>query len=255
MIRTMRCRRVARPSLDRNQIKYIAVIAMLIDHVAVFFLAPGIAEASTARIALYAAMRVIGRLTGPIMIFFLVEGFIHTSSRRKYGARLFVFGLLSQIPYVLSHYNKLFAADFNVIITLFILFLMLTAVEKINNGFLNRAVVLALIAVTYWCDWGVIGPLMAWVFYQYHEDRKMQIQYYAAVCMIQLVSAATVLSMKGLHWYGELWQAGLFLVIPFLIWYNGRPGSRSAFSRWIFYIVYPLHLLIIWLITASGVHL
>ncbi len=246
---------MAKPSLNRNQIKYIAVIAMLIDHIAMFFLAPGIAEAPAARVALYAAMRVIGRLTGPIMIFFLTEGFIHTSSRRRYGARLLVFGLISQIPYALSHYNKLFAADFNVIITLFILFLMLTAIEKIKNGFLNRIVVLALIASTYWCDWGVIGPLMAWIFYQYHEDRKMQVRYYAAVCMIQLVSAATVLSMKGLHWYGELWQAGLFLVIPVLLWYNGRPGSRAAFHKWIFYIFYPLHLLIIWFITASGVYL
>ena len=69
--------------LDRNRIKYIALIAMLIDHFAMFFLSHSIAQASVSRIALYSFMRVIGRLTAPIMIYFLVEGFIHTSSRKK----------------------------------------------------------------------------------------------------------------------------------------------------------------------------
>ena len=57
-------------SLNRDQIKYAAIIAMLIDHIAMFFLSSGIAEAPVSRIALYSAMRVIGRLTAPVMLFF-----------------------------------------------------------------------------------------------------------------------------------------------------------------------------------------
>lgn len=237
--------------LNRNEIKYLAIIAMLIDHIAMFFLSPGISEAPLSRIALYSVMRVIGRLTAPIMLFFLVEGFVHTSSRKKYGIRLFAFGLISQIPYALSHYNSLLKPDFNVIITLFVTFLMLTAAERISNRLLNRLVVFALIMVTFCCDWGVIGPFMAWLFYRYRDDRKAQLKYYSLVCAIQVVSAVVFLSMNGHHWYGELWQAGMFLVIPVLLCYNGEAGSKSSVNKWIFYVFYPLHLLVFWMIRYS----
>lgn len=235
-------------SLNRNKIKYLAIIAMLIDHIAMFFLSPDISGASVSRIVLYSVMRMIGRLTAPIMLFFLVEGFSHTSSRMKYGIRLFAFGIISQVPYALSHYNTLLKFDFNVIITLFVTFLMLIASESISNRFLNRLVVFALIIVTFCCDWGVIGPFMAWLFYQYRDDRKAQLKYYSLVCAIQVISAVVFLTMKGYHWYGELWQAGMFLVIPVLLCYNGEAGSKSPLNKWIFYILYPFHLLVFWMI-------
>ena len=235
-------------SLNRNQIKYIAIIAMIIDHIGMFMLSPGIAEAALPTVALYAVMRTIGRLTGPIMLFFLVEGFIHTSSQVKYALRLLIFGLISQIPYALSHYNTLWVLDFNVIITLFVTFILLLATERIKNRAVKIFVTLALIMITYCCDWGIVGPFMAWLFHQYRDDRKAQIKAYAIVCGIQVLAAVFFLVRNGFHWYGELWQAGMFLVIPFLLCYNGKPGSRAAINKWIFYIIYPLHLLVFWVI-------
>lgn len=234
--------------LNRNEIKYMAIIAMLIDHIAMFFLSSGLSEAAPSRIAIYSLMRVIGRITAPVMLFFLVEGFVHTSSRKKYGIRLLAFGLISQIPYALSHYNSLMEPDFNVIITLFVTFLMLLAAESISNRSGNILMVFALIMITFCCDWGVIGPFMAWLFYRYRDDRKLQIRYYSLLCAIQVVSAAVFLARNGHHWYGELWQAGMFLVIPILICYNGEAGRKSLINKWIFYIIYPLHLLVIWMI-------
>ncbi len=234
--------------MNRNQIKYIAIIAMIIDHLAMFLLSPGLTAAPPQRVALYAAMRVIGRLTGPVMLFFLAEGFTHTSSRFKYGLRLLVFGLISQVPYALSHYNTLWKLDLNVIITLFLSFLMLTAYEKIENKVLNRITVFVLILASAFCDWGVIGPFMAWLFYMNRNDRKLQIRYYALACVIQVLSSVYFLVQKGYHWYGELWQLGLFLVIPVLLMYNGQAGKKSFFSKWVFYLIYPLHLFIFWLV-------
>jgi hypothetical protein len=87
---------------------------------------------------------------------------------------------------------------------------------------------------------------MAWLFYKDRKDRKEQIKDFAVVSMIQIISVIFVLSEKGYPWYEELWQIGLFLVIPFLFWYNGSPGRKTLFSRYFFYIIYPLHLLLIW---------
>ena len=61
--------------LNRNQIKYIAIIAMVIDHIAWAFVplnsVPGV------------VLHFIGRLTGPIMGFFLAEAYLHTRSVPK----------------------------------------------------------------------------------------------------------------------------------------------------------------------------
>ena len=183
--------------MNRNQLKYAAVIAMIVDHIAMFLLSPGIADAPLSRVALYAAMRVIGRLTAPVMLFFLVEGYIYTSSKLKYGLRLLVFGLISQIPYALAHYNTIWILDFNVIITLFLTFVMLLANERIESRILNRIAVIGLIMISFCCDWGVIGPFMAWLFYVNRDDRKAQVRYYSLVCAIQVVSASVFLFLKG----------------------------------------------------------
>ena len=148
----------------------------------------------------------------------------------------------------LSHYNSLLKLDFNVILTLFVTFLMLVAAEGISNRLLNRLVVFALIMVTFCFDWGVIGPFMAWLFYQNRGDRKAQLKYYSIICAIQVASAAVLIANHGNHWYGELWQAGMFLVIPVLLCYNGEPGSKSPVNKWIFYNIYPLHLMVFWII-------
>ena len=66
--------------LNRTQIKYIAIAAMLLDHLAAFLLTP---EKYPALIVLYIIMRTIGRITAPVMFYFLVEGYVHTSSRKN----------------------------------------------------------------------------------------------------------------------------------------------------------------------------
>lgn len=234
--------------LDRNQIKYIAIIAMIIDHFAILFVSPGGSEAAMSRVALYSAMRVIGRLTAPIMLFFLVEGFIHTSSRKKYGTRLFLFGLISQIPYVLMRYNSILKLEFNVMITLFMAFLVLVAVDKISSPWLKWPVAAGLILATFCCDWGIVGPLMALLFYLTRSTRKAQMISLSAVCAMQILNSVFFLVKSGYHWYGELWHAGMLLVIPVLLCYSGKSGSRSPLNKWLFYIIYPLHLLVFWFI-------
>ena len=73
--------------LNRNELKYLAMAAMLIDHIAWAFVPlnsmPG------------QLMHFVGRLTGPTMAFFLAEGYIHTRDRKKYGLRLGLFALIS----------------------------------------------------------------------------------------------------------------------------------------------------------------
>ena len=63
--------------MNRTQLKYIVILAMLIDHIAWAFV-------PTASIP-GQLMHFIGRLTAPTMAFFVAEGYIHTHNIKNYA--------------------------------------------------------------------------------------------------------------------------------------------------------------------------
>ena len=76
-------------------LKYIALFSMFLDHIGVIgkaFLSKNV----------YFLLRAVGRLSFPLFCFILAEGFFHTKNRKKYQQRLFIFALLSEIPYDLA---------------------------------------------------------------------------------------------------------------------------------------------------------
>jgi hypothetical protein len=82
----------------------------------------------------YGAFRIIGRLAFPIFCFLLIEGFQHTSNRWKYALRLFIFALISEIPFDLAFYNTFFEKSHqNVFFTLLIGLMVLQAFSLIDE--------------------------------------------------------------------------------------------------------------------------
>lgn len=210
---------------------------MLIDHIAECFLPPDT--------ALYCVFRIVGRLSGPLMFFFLSEGFLHTRSRLQYGIRLFLFALISQIPYALCFHKGLAVIDLNVGFTLLISFFALLSLEKIEDRFIRFTVVFVLISLSVICDWGVMGPLTALIFYKCRDNKSLRIKAYSVIGAVIILSSFVLFGISGEPWYKEWWHIGTFLVIPLLYFYDGTPGSRAAFHKWSFYIFYPLHLVVI----------
>ena len=231
--------------LNRTQIKYIAIAAMLLDHLAAFLLSP---EKYPALIGLYIIMRIIGRIAASVMFYFLAEGYIHTLSRRNYCLRLLSFAILSQIPYSLVRYGSVSSGDLNVIFTLLISFLMLMVTDRITNQAIKGMAVFLFMLISVFSDWGLIGPLMAWLFYVNREDRKKQIRDYLMIICIQLLSTVIFIVCNTQNWYEGICQLGIFMVIPLIASYNGEAGKKTLMNKWLFYVFYPLHLMIIWLV-------
>lgn len=227
--------------LNRNALKYIAIFAMISDHIAMIFLPK--------ESAFYFAMRLIGRFTAPIMCFFIAEGFRYTSSKYKYGFRLGVFALISQLPYTLMISGGIFTintlTNWNVIYTFFISFIILLAYEKIQNKPLKLITILLLAGLTIVGDWGIIAPLWVLIFHTYKDEKKKQFIVYGIVVLLQLA-----FSMPLLIKYNELWQIGMFGAIPLLMLYNGSKGSKKSFHKWAFYLFYPLHMLVLWVLIS-----
>lgn len=225
--------------LNRDEIKYIAIFAMLLDHIAWYFLDFASPAAQI--------FHTVGRITAPVMCFFLAQGFKYTRSRPRYALRLGGFALVSQIPWVILRETEWYALDFNMLFTLLICLFVLWAYEDIKNAALKYLVIAALFAASMACDWFFLAPMFTLVFYFAQQDRKK-------MCLRFAVAAAAsfaVIFLMNLNGsdaknalLSTLYVLGLFLCIPLLLLYNGRKGRYKA-SKWVFYIFYPAHLAVI----------
>lgn len=163
---------MSRPAITSFTLKVVAIVGMTCNHVANIFAMqlPGWATV---------ALCSMGGLTFPIMAFLLGEGYRYTSNIRSYALRLAVFAALSQIPYSL-----LWGATANVLVTLLLGLGVLWAYDHIRKRALFFVVFAAVLVASAWCDWGIIGPLMIYLFYRLRREGAQR-----AVGLTMLVAA------------------------------------------------------------------
>lgn len=221
--------------LSGSWIKLLALLSMSMDHFAAFILRanPQMHEAlfniGHTKITAYYLMRLFGRLAFPMFAFLLVEGFVHTKSRKRYGISLLLFALLSELPWNLVHSGTLLYPTQNVFFTLFIGFLGLCAIERYEHSPKELAVsLLTLLATSVFlrADFGISGFGFIIIMYLLRNQR-----------ILQAVACSCVLSSR--------WIAGLAF-IPISM-YNGKRGFiKGPVLKYAFYLFYPVHLLIIY---------
>lgn len=236
--------------LNRDVIKYIAMFTMLLNHIAHVFL--------SRETALYEILEDIGIFTAPVMCYFLVEGYMHTRSKAKYGLRLFLFALLSQLPFQLAFGYK----SLNMIFTLFICFLILVVLENVSSPVLRAGLCMLLVFVTAFGDWGVVAPITTILLCSAWGDRKrMALGYLAAYFLFSMLNVQNYLFGETGGWtayavfHGLLSGLGILAAaVATLVLYNGERAKKGRnFSKWFFYIFYPAHLLVLYII-KSGLH-
>lgn len=226
---------------NATMLKTIAVIAMIIDHTTWAFV--------DSHTLLAAGLHAIGRLTGPIMFFFIAEGYYHTHNLKKYVARLAMFAVISHFPYnYFINYGAFSSiAETSVIFTLLCGLLTLAAYDRIENQIVKTFSIIALCLLTARADWGIVGVLFILLFGMYHTDRKKQLQAYALMSTAFIALRIVDAVVNALSVFSFLYVFGLFLVIPVLNLYNGERGGNT-YTKWMFYIIYPLQFVVIGLI-------
>lgn len=237
--------------LSSNQIKMMAIIAMTIDHVA-WMVFPGYP-----REALPIALHILGRITCPIMCFFVAEGYYHTRNIHKYTYRLFVFALLSHFAYVFASANFV---DWKSFIPFYygsvlnqtsvmwslawgLVMLRVANSKKIKKDVVKTLLVLLICLVSFPSDWSCIASLCILAFGTNRGKLKTQMLW--MVFYVGLYAAVYFFAIDKA--YGLL-QMAVVLAIPIIMMYNGeRGGSRrvNKIMKWGFYIYYPLHLFVI----------
>ena len=220
--------------LSGSALKTIALVCMIIDHIAAYLSSNFSAVLFTVgsrTITVYRIMRWIGRIAFPIYCFLIVEGVLHTKDRKKYAIRLLIFAIISEIPWNLVHSMKLTYSGQNVFFTLFLGCLALILYEKFEGDRVKQIICLLslmIVSLILSADYGITGYCMIILMYALRENR-----------LLQAVVGCSVLS--------STWIAGLAF-IPINLYSGERGFIKGKVLQYCYYAIYPVHLFILYLI-------
>lgn len=220
--------------LSGSMLKLIAIISMAIDHCALILrsdlelLQFTLFSLGGVEFTVYQLMRKIGRLAFPLFCFLIAEGFLHTRDAKKYGCRLLIFAVISEIPFNLMMSGKLFyPSKQNVYFTLLVGMLLLYIFEN-TRGEVKKAFfacIVAVISVFLKADYGLSGALLIALIHALRKHPAAQ-----AIVSYPLLSGG---------------KAAFAAFLPINM-YNGQRGFiQSKALKYGFYLFYPLHILVL----------
>lgn len=220
--------------LSQEGLKCIACITMLLDHIGAV-LVPGM------------GLRVIGRLSFPIFCFLLAEGTYYTRNRKEYGYRLLIGMILSEIPFDLLFFGKITWEHQSVMVTLLLGFLYAAAMT--NFPAMGHRILLLVpfvfLGELLRCDYGGWGVAMIGLFVITRDVPHRHLIQALSLGILGWMIGGRVLSIGPLEFPRQVLCAAS--MIP--IWlYDGQKKTNNIWVRRMFYLFYPAHLLVLYLI-------
>lgn len=240
-------------TLSGYDLKVIALITMLIDHVGAVLLWRYIEAvggySDELLMGVYQLLRYVGRMAFPIYCFLLVEGFLHTRSVGKYALRLLAFALISEVPFDLAISGTFWVPNSNnVFFTLAIGLVLIWGIsfvekfydfwkEKELDAFIGGLAAIAVgvlmiapalfMAESVLCtDYGMGGVLAILVLYLFRKNRF--IAYALAIVVLYVFAGSSEI-------------LALLMLYPISMY----DGTRGQNMKYVFYAFYPVHLLVL----------
>ncbi|MBR4111150.1 MAG: conjugal transfer protein TraX [Clostridia bacterium] len=233
--------------INSNALKILAMFLMLLDHLWATLI-PG-----------NQWMNMVGRMAFPIFAFLIVEGFVHTSDFKKYAKRLFVFGLISEIPFnLITAGSVVFPFHQNIMFTLLLGLLCVNEIEKVKSDknwkntikSIIKIVIFLLVGAISFVDYGVIGILTIIAFYIFRKFKFAWLGQLVSLILLFAVFSegqSIVIKLFDNEHFIPMQSFGIFALIP--IWlYNGGRGKNNKLIQYGFYAFYPIHMAAIYLI-------
>ena len=222
--------------LNGAQLKYMAFLSMLLDHVNNALITPYL-DGKGPLLHVSNVLSILGRVAFPLFMFFLVEGFFKTRSRKKYLINLLVFALLSEVPFDLFTSRELFNKNWNnMMFTLALSLATIWIVDEMKGRLAKKSkalwygvsvlvvAVMCAVAMFFSLDYDYHAIIVAYLFYLFYEKPL----YGAALGYLSIIKE-------------------LYSVLGFAatLTYNGERGKQY---KWLNYAFYPVHLLILGLL-------
>lgn len=267
--------KLSKVTLNANQLKVIAIVTMIIDHIGYYF------EPNLNSIV-YVILRAIGRISMPIFAYLIVQGFFHTKNLKQYILRIFSFAIITQISIGLvsifdeNRLNMSVNTSLNVLFsyTLSLILLWIIHEKRIiekydvnKNMFLKIFIILGIIGIYLFIpfDYEIYLPLFIVMLYFIEKlkitlymqrqnynisikgmvasaisEDKIQKGYILLIFLAMLSIIAR--SMNSMYWYM------LLALIPIYL-YNGEKGKSNNNNKlkYLFYAIFPIQHILIYL--------
>ncbi len=222
--------------LSGNVLKIIALISMTIDHIG-YIIFPNVVW-----------LRAIGRLAFPIYAFFIAEGCKYTKNKTKYFFMIFLLGVACQVVSYLfagqTTLNILLTFSFSIALIYLFGWLKKSILQK-NTKQTIIALIIFILALAGTClvtsdvgfslievdygFWGIMLPVVAYI----ADNRYIKMVLFSA-CLVLLC-----LGYWSIQWFS-------LISIILLLFYDGTRGKHNI--KYLFYIYYPAHIVVIYLI-------
>ena len=247
-------------------LKLVALLSMLFDHVTyvwpvswwvtdLFF--PDAAQTPQLALTIQRLTDYIGRVAAPIFLYSIVNGYRHTHNMKQYALRLLVFACLAEWPYRL-----LFGMGGNIMFTLLLGLLTLWLFDRGNRlrpglGWAAAAAIILsaeVLALTEGKGRYLLLILAFHLTQRWSTGRKALLflflvpaTRYALTWDILTQAMAGALTARWLH----LWAVnalGPVLGVALVFHYNGKKGLTFPGDKYLWYLFYPVHLLLLGLL-------
>lgn len=210
-------------SLNMSQLKWIACLFMLIDHIGVFLYPQ------------YQILRILGRLAFPIFAYMVANGYRYTHNVSLYLLRLSLFAILYQPIYQIC-----IGSHFNIFATLSMGVAAIYLYEQIRNKMRYTAlawispILLAVLAQALHLEYGAYGIVLIFTAHRFFLYPQKLI----------LAWIVANLAYVAIYWPATI-QAYALLALFFIVRYNQQRGHSN---KWAFYLFYCIHIPILYLI-------
>lgn len=218
-------------------LKIIALITMTIDHIGIVLLNNNI------------YCRLIGRLSFPLYCLLIVNGFYHTSNCKKYLSRLFMFALISELPFDLA-FNTNFLDSQNIFFTLTFGLLLITLIDTIYKKNINVLLKFLYISILVFIisfineimrnDYGWFGIILIFIFYICYGNKNIN--------KIYLMLGLAVVNILYFIINKNVFELMSILDVIFIILFENKTIKKNKTIKTICYFYYPVHLLILFFI-------
>lgn len=249
-----------------DYLKIIAMVCMLIDHIGISILEKMYLAASDIGLAqkiydINEILRGIGRLALPIFAYQIAVSMIYTRNRKKYIERLALFAVISEVPFDLLNAGKVWDISYqNVIITLLFGAIAIWGIDWFYNKYKESRVIRAIFNtafVTLLCvivellktDYGAKGVILIVLFYA----AKKEGTYATFMAFFYAIEVFAIMYLRSRNMHSTIryciFESYSLLAFPIIDADSGERGGGEII-KWVGYLFYPVHMLILYLISV-----
>lgn len=241
--------------MTNNKLKIIATIFMLIDHFALYFYYAIPTE-------VYTWCRILGRISMPVFVYLLVQGYFNTKSIRKYKTRLLIGAIFTQILIVIMKYINLNYCSYyvtnvyellNILFSMFLSMILICLIDRkilYANTFISsifdkliRLILMFIIGVLYLklpFDYIYFLPILAIAFYVIERLREFYEWDFSSIIYKACLAVVACILLLCSGFIINVISSFSVLALIFILLYNGKLEKKSNFLKYIFYFVFPL---------------